>query len=180
MSGLGHEKLVTRQMPLPTTMDGILDAIRSILAKKSIHSIRIEKDKPIYYQRLEDESAIELGAEPEFNDLTPYEIARRSEMKEFDLIAQRLDGEPPLSIVGWMLIYIETQKLVPTHLLVAETTNFWKWVCVGNRTGAKLDTFMGMKVERDQQMPSQAFLIFGSEDRWAGVENAKIVLKGAC
>jgi hypothetical protein len=180
MDGIGQEKLVTRQLPLPTTIDGILDAIREIITKGHVHSIHVEKDKPILYQRMEDMQNVDPGSDPDLGDLTPYEIARRSSMQEFDVVAQKLQGAIPISVVSWMMVYMEVEKLIPTYLLVGETTDFWKWVGVGSRKGATLHTFMGMRVERDQQMPSQSFLIFGCEDRWANIDNAKLVLKGAC
>jgi|WetSurMetagenome_2_1015567.scaffolds.fasta_scaffold878203_1 hypothetical protein len=180
MDGLGQPQLISAQVPLPTTVDGVLDAIRKIIIKGGVYSVHIEKGSPILYQRTADSQELEPGADPDLGDMTPYEIARQIDMQEFDVAAQQLQDASPISVVSWMMVYLESRKLVPTHLLVGEATNFWSWIGIGPRRGAKLSTFLGVRVERDQQMPSQAFLIFGCADRWAGVENAKVVLKGAC
>lgn len=184
MEGLGQEKdkYVSKQMALPATLSGILDAVRKILNEKSIHSIHIEKDQPIIYQRAVDapEAEIQPGSDPDYADLSPYEIARRVPMTEFDFRMQGLVEESPIAKVSWMMVFVEKWKLVPTYLLVAQNTNFWKWLGFPVTKGLHVDTFLGMRVEREVEMPPQAFLIFGAEDQWAAIHETKLVIKGTC
>jgi hypothetical protein len=181
MDGLGQDskKLVTKQVPLPVSMDEILGAIRDILAQKSIHSIHVEKDKPIVYQRLDVQEETEPGSDPDISDLSPYEIVRRSDMREFDPRSQGLDGVEPIAVVAWMMVYLERRQRVPAYLLLGDASDFWKWLG-WPRQGGNTESFLGMRVVRDIQMPARAFLVCGTEDRWAAFHEVKLLLKGSC
>lgn len=183
MDGLGQDKktLVTGQLPLPTTIDGILGAVRQILLKGHVYSIHIDKDHPIEFSRpqLEEEQLIP-GETPDLSSLSPYEVARQGNLMEFDVRLWGLDKEAPIARVAWMMSYVEKWKVLPTHLLLSESTKFWTWLGIPSERGHKLKSFLGMQIEKEKELPSQVFLIFGNEDRLAAAYEAKIIVKGTC
>ena len=184
MSAIGGQgekgKLITIQVEQPDTIDGVLDKIREIILKGNIQSISIVTGQPITYSRMvseDEEVPVETGTQS-FAGLTLTEIIRNIHMEEFDLKEQRIEGAPAQSIFLWMYLYMELEGWVPTHLLVAEESNFWSWMGVGRRSGRTLDKFMGLTVERDKTTPADVFLICGSNHRGAVATEIGYVLKG--
>lgn len=183
MEGLGQDRktLITGQVPLPSTIDGIIRAVRQILLKGHIYSINVAKDQPITYERPQlEEEELSPGDAPDLSGLSPYEVARQGNLVEFNPKLWGLDKEAPIAQVAWMMTYIEKHKMLPTHLLVAESTNFWSWLGLPRERGNKLTTFLGMQVEKEQEFPSSVFLLFGGEDKLAAAHEAKIIIKGTC
>lgn len=179
MEGLGQspKKTVTKHVPLPSTVDGVVESVHTILSKGHVQSVSIALGKPITYERLEVEELLSPGEEQDLSDLSVLEVVRRIDMEEFSPEAQGLSTADPAAIFFWMLLYIEIKKLVPTCLLVGEASDFWRWLGIVRRA-EKMDKFLGLRIERDLQVPEKCFMICAAESRWAPVSELKFALKG--
>lgn len=180
MSGIGGReaagKLVTVQAELPDDIDGILDAIRKIILLGEVQSIALKNDEPITYQRF-----VPVGEElrPEestqsFAELTAYEIIRNVPMDEWEFHARRNHCASLMS----MFMDMAARGWVVTHLMIAENTKFWRWLGVPMPIMSELKQFLGARVERSKELPSDVFILCGSRTRHATIAEIGLALKG--
>jgi len=169
----------TFSVPLPESIDGIVDAVRQVLLKDAVIQVVIKDGEPITYQRRlgPDEEAAPAESSESFSELSAWDIVRQTAMEEFDPRAQGIDHVHPHSIWFWMQYLVDHEGWIGTHLLLSPKTNFWKWVGIGRR-GRRLERFMGLSVERSADVPDDVFLLCGSEHRNATIAEIKFVLKG--
>ena len=183
MAGLGAAQLLqlaTAQVELPTSVDGIVEAVRTILSKGSVQSITIKDGEPIVYQRMVtpgEEGTPQDPLEEWTSDVTLKDMYRNVDMEEFDLREQGLAGATPQTIMFWAIYYIEHENLVPTYLLLSKDSDFWPWIGLSRRQGRKLDRFMGLNIERDEAVPPSAVVVFGANYPGAGVSEVRFALK---
>jgi hypothetical protein len=179
MAGIGGQeasgKLVTVQAELPEDIDDILDAVRRIVMLGEVQTITLKSGEPITYQRL-----VRAGEEirPEestqsYAELTPYEIIRNVPMEEW---AQGV-GTPhstvmdmflAMGLLGWMV----------THLVLAENTEFWKWLDIPPTSTVNIKQFLGARIERSKELPSGVFILCGAKTRHATIAEVGMALKG--
>jgi hypothetical protein len=180
MSGIGGReaagKLVTVQAELPDDIDGILDAIRKIILLGEVQSIALKNDEPITYQRF-----VPVGEElrPEestqsFAELTAYEIIRNVPMDEWEFHVRR---NHCTSLVS-MFMDMAARGWVVTHLVIAENTKFWRWLGVPMPIMSELKQFLGARIERSKELPSDVFILCGSRTRHATIAEIGLALKG--
>jgi hypothetical protein len=183
MAGLGTAQLLqlaTSQVELPTTIDGIVEAVRSILNKGSVQSVTIKDGEPIVYQRMVapgEEGVPQDPLEEWTSDVTLKDMYRNVEMEEFSLREQGLEGASPQTIMFWAIYYIEHENLIPVYLLVSKDSDLWPWLGLSRRQGKKLERFMGLKIERDEAIPPDAAVVFGADYQGAGVTEVRFALK---
>lgn len=183
VAGLGTAQLLqlaTAQVELPTSVDGIVEAVRTILNKGSVQTVTIKEGEPIVYQRMVspgEEGTPQDPLEEWTSDVTLKDMYRNVEMEEFDLREQGLMGATPQTILFWAIFYIEHENLVPIYLLVSKDSDFWPWIGLSRRQGRKLNRFMGLKIERDEAVPPSSVVIFGANYPGAGVSEVRFALK---
>jgi hypothetical protein len=167
-------------MPMPEDIDGILQSVRAILLKGSVTQIIVQEGEPITFERevSEDEEVQPLDSTEGFAELTPIEIVRNVTMEEFDLEEQGLLTALPHSILLWMIFLLEHEGWVPTHLIVSAASSFWKWLGVPARTGKRLEKFLGLRIEREEKLPNEVFLVGGSKHQGATIAEVGYILKG--
>lgn len=174
-------QLVTTQVELPDSIDGIVDKVREIILLGSVQRITIANEQPIVYQRYVDPADVsaEEDSTASFLELRLMDVIRNLDnMTEFSLVEQGLDKSCSQEVFFWMLYFVEHAGWTPTHLLLSEDSGFWKWLGIGNKRGKSLTRFMGMRIERDKMLPSEVFLICGASHRAAAISEIGFVLKG--
>jgi hypothetical protein len=184
MSGIGGQeeqgKIITSQIPLPDTVDGVIDALREIILKGSVTGISVKNGEPIIYERY-----LAPGAEssPEddthgFTELNPIDVLRNVDMDEFDEAdygMEHLDGPGRLM---WMFLLLEGQGYSVTHIVLSTDSAFWPWIGIAPAARNTMERFLGARVVLEEAIPSNAFLLCGSPHRGATVAEIKFALKG--
>jgi hypothetical protein len=182
MSGIGGEssgRLVTVQHEMPEDIDGILDAVRKIILLGRVQSITLQDGEPIVYRRLVNpgEEAKAGESTQSFAELTPLEIVRNVPMEEFAWD----DKKTPQEQLLWMFLFMSTRKWTVTHILLSEDTKFWKWLGfpVGPMNDMSVvEQYLGARIERDDQLPSDVFILCGARTRHATISEIGFSLKG--
>lgn len=181
MAGIGAQKsagkLLTVQSPLPQDIDGILEAVRKIIMLGEVQSITLKNDEPITYQRfvLAGEEIRPEESTQSFAELTPYEIIRNISMDEWGPVNE---AEHPASVLIDMFLHMSVLGWVVTHLVLSESTKFWKWLGVPPTFTANLTQFLGARVEKSSELPSDVFILCGSRARHATIAEVGLALKG--
>ena len=183
MSGLGKTKtsrsVVRAEMPMPDDIDGILQAVRSILIKGDVTQIIVTDGLPISYERTVDLAAQEPDElQQDISELKPMDVVRNIRMEEFDAAAQGLTKASPQTILFWMVFMLECEGWVPTHLIIAQQSNVWSWLGVPARAARRLDKILNLRIERDETLPSDVFLLGGSKHNGATLAEVGFALKG--
>lgn len=185
MSGIGGEqqrgRLVTVQTEMPTEIDGILEAVRKIIMLGGVQSLTLQDGEPITYRRLvRPGEEIKPGESTQsFVELTPLEVVRNVPMEEFAW--EEGDAKTPQEQVLWMFLFMSVRKWVVTHILLGANTQFWRWLKLW--TGPLSDTstieqFLGARVEREPQLPSDVFILCGARTKHATMSEISFALKG--
>lgn len=181
MAGIGGQKtagkLVTVQSALPQDIDGILDAVRKIIMLGEVQTITLRTDEPIMYQRFVpagEEILPEEGTQS-FAELTPYEILRNIPMDDWLPVNREAH---PASILVDMFLHMAALGWVVTHLVLSESPKFWKWLGASPTVTANLNQFLGARVERSTDLPSDVFILCGSRTRHATIAEVSLALKG--
>jgi hypothetical protein len=181
MPGLGETtplQLLTAQVELPTSIDGIVEKVREILTKGGVQSVSIKEGEPIIYQRYATPGEeVSDPLEEWTSDVTLADIYRNIEMEEFDLKEQGLLTATPQTILFWAIFYIEHENFIPSYLMVSKDSDFWPWLGLSRRQGRKLDRFMGLKIERSEVVPNSTVILFGAGYTGAGVTDVQFALK---
>lgn len=183
MSSLGGQdrkgKLVSVQIDLPTTVEGIVDRVREILLKGEVRSISIEDNKPITYQIMVqpgEEIAAEADVESLLSDLKLADIVRNNEMEEFNVREQGLVGVSAQTLFFWTYFFLEHEGLFPTYLLIGEESDFWTWLGLTRRM-RKLLRLIGLRIERDKSIPSDTYLLCAAKHANADITEIVHTLK---
>ena len=185
MSGIGGDsggRLVTVQSELPEDIDGILDAVRKIILLGGVQSITVKDGEPITYQRLvrPGEEIKEGESTQSFVGLTPLEVVRNVPMEEFAW--EKGAVKTPQEQLLWMFLFMSSRKWAVTHILLGATTQFWKWLKlpIGPLNDASLiEQYLGARVERDPQLPSDVFILCGARTKHATIAEIGFALKGS-
>lgn len=182
MSGLGgHEvsgKIVTVRTELPEGIDEILDVVRKILLMGDIQSVVLKNEEPITYQRLvrHGEEVKPSESTQSFAELTPFDIVRNVEMEEWDP-GDRVPS--PQEQLLWMFVDMAVQGWSVTHILLSDTGRFWKWLEMpSGRPARRIDSYLGARIEMDEQIPSAVFILCGSRTKHATIAEISFALKG--
>ena len=180
MTGIGGQKtagkLITVQSPLPGDIDGILEAVRKIIMLGEVQTITLKTDEPIMYQRFVSdgkEMLPEEGAQS-FAELTPYEIIRNIPMDEWGPIGT----EPPAAVLMDMFVHMSVLGWVVTHIVLSESTKFWKWLGIPDAVVMHFKQFLGARIEASTELPSDVFILCGASTRHATIAEIGLALKG--
>ena len=185
MSGIGGEeetgKLVTVQVPMPDDVDGVLEAVRSIILKGEVQNISLRVGEPIVYQRYirHGEEIAPSESTQSFAELSPLDVVRNVRMEEFDTLEYGLPPQiDPYMQLVWMVLLVEHQGLTMTHIMMAENTDFWDWIGIPKASGNSMQRFLGARIERDNSLPSDVFLLCAAKHRSATIAEITYVFKG--
>jgi hypothetical protein len=180
MIGLGQTqtiKTISLQTELPSSVDGIVEKVREILSRGSVQEIIIRDGEPITYQKVVTPGEEITPLEELTTGVSLNDMARNIDMEEFNLIEQGLDKATPQTILFWMYFFLEYEGWVPTHLLVSKDSQFWPWAGLPRRYSRKCDVFLNLEVHRDEVVPSNVAILFGSTHKHASVGEVKYALK---
>jgi len=183
MDGIGGAaagKLITVKTELPRDVDGIMDAIRKIILMGEVQSVVIKNGEPIVYTRYtrEGDEALPHESTQSFAELDLLDVIRQIPMEELDPDDHGLQGADPASHIMWMMITLAHKGFVPTHLLLGDTTAFWSWLSIPMMVATGLTNFMGLRVEYEERLHSDAFIIAAATTRNAVVAELACAMKG--
>lgn len=184
MSGIGGQeqkgRVITLQVPLPDTVDGVVDAVRDIILKGSILTVSIKNGEPIVYERFIPAGAEVSPAESTSGvaELGILDVLRNIEMEEFDEAEYQMEGVDAGTRLMWMYLMLESQGYSATHLVVSPDTDFWPWVGLARAVGRGLERFMGAKVVQEKGIAKDVFLLCGAAHRGATIAELKFSFKG--
>ena len=180
MTGLGQTqtiKTVSLQTELPTSVDGIVEKVREILSRGSVQEIIIRDGEPITYQKVVTPGEEVTPLEELTTGVSLNDMARNIDMEEFNLTEQGLEKATPQSIFFWAYFFLEHEGWVPTHLLVSRDSQFWPWVGLPRKHSRKCNVLLNLEVHRDEVVPSNVVILFGSTHKHASVGEVKYALK---
>lgn len=180
MTGLGKTQTiqtVSLQTELPTSVDGIVEKVREILSHGNIQEIVIREGEPITYQKVVTPGEEVTPVEELVTGISLNDMARNIDMEEFNLTEQGLEKATPQAIFFWMYFFLEYEGWVPTHLLVSKDSQFWPWAGLPRRHSRKCDVFLNLEVYRDEVVPANVAILFGSTHKHASVGEVKYALK---
>jgi len=184
MAGIGGQeaagKLITVQATLPGDIDGITDAIRQIMLLGEVQAITIKNGEPITYQRFvrDGEEALPRESTQSFAELTPLQVVRNISMEEWSA-APEVRNARPIEKLFWMFLHMASRRWVVTHVIVGESTEFWKWLGLPSDMHEAVDQFLGARIERDKLLPSETFILCGGRTRSATIAEVGHALKGS-
>lgn len=182
MSGIGGQeaagRLVTVQTELPEDIDGILEAIRKIIMLGEVQTLTLKTNEPITYQRFvrHGEEVKPEESTQSYVELTAYEILRNVQMEEWDSEAD--ESVTPHATLVWMFADMAIRGWVVTHLVVGENTRFWEWLNMPPRADQALKQFLGARLERTKELPSEVFILCGAKSKQATITEIGFALKG--
>ena len=176
MSGIGDQSGTSQNtftVPLPDTLDAVLDVIRKILTKGNVQRLVMDTNEPIVYTC----SGGTVGHEESFQELDILDVVRNVSMVEY---------LPPASKKGAaeryldMVALIGAQRLVPTHLVISETSMFWSWLSLPSEIMNSVDDYGGVRIECRSGLADNVFLLCAGRSRSATIAEIVYVVKGAC
>lgn len=184
MAGIGQKqsgRVARISVSCPDDVDSVVDTVRQIILKGQIQTITLKNGEPIVYERL-----VQPGEEvrPEestegFAELTPFEVVRNVPMEEFR-IEEYVQKATPHQALMWSFIHMHLQDWAVTHLLVGQTTDFWKWLGMPRRgRGLQFPYFFNARVEEDKQVPEDIYILCGARTRHATIAEIACSLKCA-
>lgn len=184
MSGLGGEqgsRLVTVQAEMPEDIDGIMDAVRKIIMLGGVQNLTLKEGEPITYQRVvRPGEEIKPGESTQsFAELTPLDVVRNVPMEEFTW--EEGDTKSPQEQILWMFLFMSVRKWAVTHILLSTNTQFWRWLKLWMGPMNDMSTveqFLGARIERDTQLPSDVFILCGARTKHATISEIGFALKG--
>lgn len=170
-------RLVTVQAELPQDIDGILDAVRKIILLGEVQTLTLKEGEPITYQRFvhEGEELLPQESTQSFAELSAYDVVRNVHMEEW--VSE--EGKSPHETLVDMFLEMAMDRWVVTHLLIGERTSFWKWLGTPPRTEQLIDQFMGARIEKCKEVPTDVFILCGARTRQATIAEIGFSMKGA-
>lgn len=173
-------RLVTVQTELPEGVDGILDAVRKIILLGEVQTLTLKEGEPITYQRFVrgDEELLPQESTQSFAELSVYDVVRNVRMEEWDpreIINKALS---PHEVVVRMFLDMAVYGWVVTHLLLGESTRFWKWLEVARTAERLIEQFMGARIEKCKEVPEDVFILCGAKTRQATIAEIGFSMKG--
>jgi hypothetical protein len=172
---------VRAEVPMPSDIDGVLQAVRAILLKDNVTQINIREGDVISYER-EVDPAEEMGpveTNEGFADIRPMDVVRNAMMEEFSVVEQGLEGAGAQTILFWMIFLLEYEGWAATHLVVSASSDVWKWMGIPQRAAKRLEKLINLKIEKDEDLPNEVFLVCGSRHQGAVLTEVGYVIKGS-
>ena len=179
IGGVSASSTNTYQRGLPSSIDGVVDAVREILLKGRVQSLSMKVGGAIVYERMaaKDEEVDPSESTSSFAELEPLDVVRNVPMSEFELKEDGSEGATDVLLT--MYHALELDQLCVTHLIVSEDTLLWDWIGVNSRIAKRLKMFLGARVVPVQGLPPEVFLACGSAHRNATLAETKMTLKCA-
>ena len=170
-------RLATIQVPLPEDIDGIVDAVRKIVLLGEIESISISTGQPITYRRIvrDGEELAPEESTQSFAELSLMDVVRNVTMEEWERDPKK--PQSPSEELLWMFALMGSKKWVVTQLLTGESTMFWGWLGLPESAGGA-EQFLGARIEVDNKLPEDVFILCGGRTRNATIAEVKFALKG--
>jgi hypothetical protein len=110
-------------------------------------------------------------------ELTAYEILRNVQMEEWEPAPEEERLDPHAALI-WMFLDVALRGWTVTHLVVGENTQFWAWLGLPPRADQSLNQFLGARIEKTKELPSEVFILCGSKSRQATIAEIGFALKG--
>jgi len=167
-------KLVTSQVELPSDIDGILDAVKTILKMGNVQSVKMSLGEPITYQRIYSEE-----------DGHPFDTSKSMVgLSIADVVRQRVVEESPYNESNALgcqhliraFMYMAVKEFVVTHLIVSPGTKLWNWLGLDPLLTARATSFLGAKLEMDKTLSPDKILLCGARTRTATVDEIEYSL----
>lgn len=174
MAGLGQKqtgRLVRLSKNCPDDIDGIVDSIRGILLTGGVQSLTVKEGAPIAYERLvmPGEEALPKDSTEGFAELTPFEVIRNVPMEEFRF-EDYVENATPHQALMWSFVHLHLQDWLVTHVLLGQTTEFWKWLGMPKRgRGLQFPYFFNARIEEDAKIPENVYILCGARTRHATI-----------
>lgn len=175
-------KLVTIQTDMPGDIDGILEAVRKIILMGEVRSIVLRDGEPLTYQRVV-RSGDELRpgeSTSSFAELSLMDVVRQISMEEYkdQIPVNNSHGIDPFELVTKMIVFMEFEGWIVTHILLGEGTKFWSWLTIPEIIRSKMGRFLGAHIEYEKTLPNDVFIFCGSRTKNATIPEVSYALKG--
>lgn len=152
-------------MALPPDIDGILEAVKTILKMGNVQLLKMDLTDGIMYQRI----VSDVDTHPFDTDksLIGLEIS--------DIIRQRPVEEAPFNESNMLgseqfihaMIFMHLKDYVVTHIVLGPGTKFWKWLCIDTLSIARITHVCGAKIEMDKTLSVDRAILCGARTRTA-------------
>ena len=174
MKALGG-RLVTSQVELPSDIDGILTAVRTILKMGNVQSLRMALGEPITYERVySEEDGHPFDTSKSMVGLSISEMVRQRPVEESPYNAtENLPGAAHLMSA---FMYMAAKEYVVTHLVVSPGTKLWKWLKLDPIMTARISSFLGAKLELDKTLSPDKVLLCGASTKTATIDEIEFSL----
>lgn len=174
----GKEVTGTISVPRNTGIEGFLETIRQLLRRPRVQEIRIDARGQVSFRRWaiegEDFEANGNNFGVDLSHLKPYHIVRNAQAKEF-MPDERLSAAV---VVGMMFDKAAQENLSPLAFVTGAGTTLWEWYRF--TTGYKQepsDTFFGLPLLRDRQIPDTVLLLCAGHGRNASFIDTQVSYK---
>lgn len=174
MEGTDHLTLSEDEIPMPQTVEGVLNSIRNVLNKPYVQSIRLSQGEPIRVSWYRDLSDSLHTVEP---DESVDSVLSRIDLKElsgnYSLKELIVDGMFKTSVSGEY----------PSHLLVGNIDFFRdclsipSMVSIPDLDGTKYLNFIGLPLIEVPSIQEDSVVLLSSSIRGASLSEVKSGLK---
>lgn len=168
----------TVRVPRNTGVEGFLDTIRQLLRRPRVQEIRVDVRGTVSFRRFalasEEDGDNDNNYGIDLTSLHPYAIVRNAQVKEF---------MPPADlsaavVVGLMFEKSAQENLRPLSFVTGTDPVLWAWYrfTTGHEL-AESDTFFGLPLLRDRQIPDTVLLLCSGYGRDAAFVDTRVSYK---
>ena len=149
------------EVPMPKSLQEILDAIKAVLQQGRVQTVALELGKPIRFTRLvKEEDAIGRRRQEAESEMKLGDVARNVMLEEYGGKARL-----PTEIFFEALLHLEARRLHLTHIGVGPQTRMLDWFGLDKVAYGAIENLGGAALVRDKGIPDDRMIFFGSPFR---------------
>lgn len=165
----------TDLIDMPSTVEGLMSVLRTVLTKPFIQSLVLEVDKPIKVTWFKDISDSILQSDPE---MSPDEVLAKIPLEEF---SSSTSSFKELLIDAF--VYVDQKRGYVTHILVGSVSTLKDFVGLPSMMslpeieGTDSFVFLGAELIEVNTLPEDVVILISSDLSRASLSEAKSGLK---
>lgn len=178
VKGIGDEApegwvLEEYETPMPKGISEILDAIKHVLQQGKIQSVLLKLGSPIRFTRfIKQEEVTRKRKQEGEGEMKLGEAARNVQLEEF-----QGKSKSPSDVLLLMMLALEMRQLHLSFVGVGANTRLFEWLGLDQVAYGGIENLGGALLVRDNNIPDEALIMFGSPYRQSRVDQVTYAIK---
>lgn len=179
VKGIGDEApegwvLEEYETPMPSGLQEILDAVKSVLQQRKVQSLKLELGHPIVYTRfVKQAEATQRRREEAEGGMHLGEVARNIQLDEFPF----KKSASPTDTFFQMMLALEARRLHLAFIGIGPETRLFDWLGIDKVAYGGIENLGGAQLMRDKGLPDESLIFFGSPYRNARIDQVTYAIK---